>query len=168
MADNAGLLCHRAGSDALAHKYGGNLLIYKAAPGEGGDTPGSSRTVTINVMWDPVNWVCDIQHENHIMYGRISCSIAAGQGTPGQSSTSQVGENMFTYTLTQFPAVIDISMVFNSACVGHEYPGVTAFVIAACRREVKQHQCWVDVTSDGQGTKTVSVSVDQSGNVEIT
>ena len=166
MSSNVGLLCHKAGSNDLAYKYGGSYLIYKGVD-EGGDTPSEERTVTINVLWDPINWVCSAYHENHIMYGTISCRVTGGAATVGPSHTSNVGENMFTYTATEFPATIDVSMRFNAACSAQEYPPVTVFVAAACGKEMVQYQNLVNVPATGEGTKTVSVSVDQNGNLSI-
>lgn len=165
MSSLIGLLCHVASRNELAYKYGGDSLIYKIDPEEEGGNP-NSRTVVIDVLWDPINWVCDTYHENHIMFGNISCSIASGSGTAGPSRTSQVGENVFTFTITGFPAVIDVSMRFNAACSAGQYPPVTAFVAAACGKETQKYQGLVNVLN-GEGTKTVSVSVDQRGNLSI-
>ena len=159
MSVDVGLLCHKAGSDDLAYKYGEGDLIYK---GEN-----EKLTITINVLWDPIYWVCASYQENHIMFGTISCRVTGGEATVGPSTISNVGENMFTYKPTQFPTTIEVSMRFNAACVAQVYPSVTAFVAAACGGEVQQYQTLVSIPSTGEGTTTVSVIVDQDGNLSI-
>ena len=88
MSVDVGLLCHKVGSNDLAYKYGGSDLIYK---GDNENT--GEQTLTINVLWDPINWVCDAYSENHIMYGTISCRVTGGAATAGPNTISRVGEN---------------------------------------------------------------------------
>ena len=168
MASGLHLLCHKASGNALCHKAGGNALIYKwkkSGGGEGGEGDETKRRITIDVLWEPINWACE-EGTSHLIMGGISCAVSNGRAELISSDTSSVGENTFRYEITEFPAQFTVSMTFSGSCVHQKYPEVTAFVAANCK-EAKLAETSIQVPQAGYASKNVVVSVDQYGRVDI-
>ena len=168
MASGLHLLCYKAGGNALCHKAGGNALIYKwkkSGGGEGGEGDETKRRITIDVLWDPINWVCEAG-DSHLMFGTILCAVNSGQASLISSNVSSVGENTWRYEVTEFPASFEVSMGFSAACIHKKYPEVQATVVANCKT-TEQLDTTVQVPQSGSASKTVSIAVDAAGNVSM-
>ena len=167
MASGLHLLCHKAGGNALCYKAGGSSLIYKwmKSGGGGGGGGETTRHIVISVLWDPINWVCGVP-ESHLMYCIVRCSVASGAASLRSSNTTSVGENIFRYDITQFPASFSVSMGFSASCVQGKFPDVTASVVANCKT-TEQFETSVQIMPNGSASKTVYVAVDESGNISM-
>lgn len=163
-----GLLCYKKNGSALAFKKGGSALIYKKRNSGGGGEGGggeTTRRITIDVLWDPINWTCE-EPESHLMYGTVRCSVSGGTASRISQNYSSVGENTFRYEITEFPAMFTISIGLAAACVHGKFPEVTVSVVANCKT-TEQYESTVQVPPSGSASKTVAVAVDASGNVSI-
>ena len=164
-----GLLCYKKNGSALAFKKGGSALIYKkrnsGGGGEGGEGDETKRRITIDVLWDPINWVCEAG-DSHLMFGTIRCAVNYGQASLISSNVSSVGENTWRYEVTEFPASFEVSMGFSAACIHKKYPEVQATVVANCKT-TEQLDTTVQVPQSGSASKTVSIAVDAAGNVSM-
>jgi len=167
MASGLHLLCYKAGGNALCYKAGGNALIYKwqSGGGGGGGEGETSRRIIIDVLWDPINWVCEAG-DAHIMFGTIRCAVNLGQASLLSSDTSTVGENTWRYEITEFPAQFTVSMAFSAACIHKKYPDVNVTVVANCKT-TEQFDDTIQVPQSGSASKTVAIAVDAAGNVSI-
>lgn len=167
MASGLHLLCHKAGGNALCYKAGGNALIYKwqSGGGGGGGEGETSRRIIIDVLWDPINWVCEAG-DAHIMFGTIRCAVNLGQASLLSRDTSTVGENTWRYEITEFPAQFTVTLGFGAACIHKKYPDVNVTVVANCKTTV-QFDDTIQVPQSGSASKTVAIAVDAAGNVSI-
>ena len=168
MASNLHLLCYKAGGNALCYKAGGNALIYKWQSGGGGGEGGegeNTRRIIIDVLWSPINWVCEAG-DAHLMFGTIRCAVNLGQASLLSSDTSSVGENTWRYEITEFPAQFTVSLGFSAACVHKKYPEVQATVVANCKT-TEQYDTTVTVPQSGSTSLTVAIAVDAAGNVSM-
>lgn len=168
MSSGLHLLCHKAGGSALCHKSGGNALVYKwkkSGGGGGGGDDENTRRITIDVLWDPINWVCEAG-DAHIMFGTIRCAVSSGGATLISQNVSSVGENTWRYEITEFPAQFTVSLGFSAACIHKKYPDVNVTVVANCKTTV-QFDDTIQVPQSGSASKTVAIAVDAAGNVSI-
>ena len=169
MSSGLHLLCHKAGGNELCYKAGGDALIYKwrsdSGGGGGGGGGETTRRITIDVLWDPINWVCE-NGDSHLMFGNIRCSVNLGRATLLSSIVSSRGENTFRFEITEFPAQFTVSMGFGAACIKQKYPEVAATVVANCKT-TEVFDTTVQVPSSGSASQTVAIAVDASGNVSI-